>query len=81
MIGQKLWDHMHDEHGLMLLESELADIRDAAFEPSLLTADNISHWAKLWLRSNEWKEQQLPQYSPNIAHLLRVVADIIETEE
>lgn len=77
-LDQKLYDHVAQTFDVNLLDSEIRDLRDVAVEPSLLTADQIGQWAELWWKSKEWKEEQLPQYAPDIAQLLRGVADMID---
>lgn len=77
-LDQKLYNYVADTHDVCLLDSEIRDLRDVAVEPSLLTAEQICQWAKLWWQSDEWRAEQLPQYACDIAHLLRGVADMIE---
>jgi uncharacterized Zn ribbon protein len=39
----KLWEHMHDEHDLLLLESELADIREICNKELSDAIKNLAH--------------------------------------
>lgn len=40
--GYKLWKHMHDEHGLTLLESELDEI--IAIAKEIIDEDDSGRW-------------------------------------
>lgn len=42
--------------------------------------EQITAWLKRWWLDDAWREEQKKIYGPDIAHLLRGVADMIEAQ-